>query len=279
MTPKINTKIEIKVEGNSVLTTSNIFTNKGINSLVNGGLSTYISLGTGAYEESPFVEHLATPKSRVSGRWKIIQRNSIDVEANTITTIEMLRVSFPVEKDNVTYSEIGISDSSGELRTYALLKDSLGDVSTVTVLKGERVEVEYTIEVVFPYRSTIDDNDIFLLGIPRLYNVPGNMNGGHYVYVYEGDNDALEIGNAPSGLTRVNDATFRKVAEKLIVHVPPFVNRPNYGTNGIYVSTDNSSYDNRYTYCVAFSTPKKLPEHLAYTSTVSLPYFTAKSEN
>lgn len=266
----VRTDIKFIINNEVVASTHNIITNRGKLAMTSGGFPSYISIGTGSQEELPSVELLSKPKRTVSGGWRNLQHSIKDIPNNTITNTAMLRVALPVESSNTIYSELGISDDKGKLYSYALLRDSLGEVSTVTVLKGERLEIEYTVEYSLPYKSEYDEVEVYLLNMPQIYNVPKNLNGSHNIYTYVGENNPLEVGSLPSGAVAIGSAKFSKVGERLSILVPPFVNRPQERING-FQCIGNTSYPNTYTYCIAFKEIKTLKLSEMYTANVFLP--------
>ena len=277
MRPKIYTNIKIKVNGATVTECSNVVTSLGIGAIVAGGFPSEIAVGTGSQKEEVSVTELNKQKRQERGKWLQEAKNKIDVIANTITNTSTLKVAFPVESENVIYTEVGIINSSKNLYTYALLRDSLGGVSSVTVLKGERLEVEYTVSYSYPYKHEGDGSSLYLLGMPRIQDIPSNINGGHDIGVYTGSNDALEGGTYPSGVSRISNAIFKKIADKLIITVPAFINRPEIDVNGIYVYPSNNNNEHKsYTYCIAFDDPKALLAKNSYECTANLPYFLKK---
>ena len=277
MNPKIKTKIRFKVKGIVVAECSNIVTNVGLSSIASGGFPSNIAVGTGSQKEEASVTVLNRYKRQEKGTWYQEAKNKIDVETNTITNIGTLKVSFPVESENTIYTEVGIANADKNLYTYALLRDSLGEISSVTVLKGERLEVEYTVSFSYPYAHQGEGSTLYLLGMPRIQDIPVNMDGGHHVGVYTGSNDALVGGTAPTGNNHVKDAFWRKRADKLITGIPAFVNRPQIEVNGLYVYPAYANDDyRRYTYCIAFDSPKKLPPEFTYECEAILPYFLNK---
>jgi len=119
----------------------------------------YCNVGTGVSEITRSSTSLgAEVGSRSSGVY-IIRDPSIETDNldGTSTITATREFAFPLGSKVGTFSEVGVysASSGGTFIAGQLIKDELGNPTTVTVLSDEQLVVTYTIEWVVPNTSTL----------------------------------------------------------------------------------------------------------------------------
>lgn len=266
--------------GDRTLSFNNLVTNTGLAAFIDGGFDKYLLLGTGANKEEATVTGLEKQSVVSEGRWTTISSNVVDVDANTITCVHRLFKVFPVESSNKLYSEIGIGNSNGsKLYTYALLRDSTGSPTTITVLKNEQISIEYTITVTLPYKNHDSSNGLttYIHSIPYIYNMRDasytSSNYSDFFRLFSDSLERLDAGMPPAIFTgSMSNGYYTKRNNKFATNVATAVGNNDTEYQGVYCGSRGSSHLYDYTFSVVFDSPKQINKDAAYSMYFTIPY-------
>lgn len=232
---KSNIKVYIEKEGSikKVSEFSNIFTAKGLTFAARGGIGNVLSLGTGRAEVNLNTPSLANKAKELAGVWRITKQPSVNIETNTTSREDTLDVRFPTETTNIVYTELGISSGS-DLLTYAHTTNAVGEVAGITVLAGENLLIEYSIETTVPYLETEGsiNQPVIIKNTGPLGTVPNNIDNSSSITV-----KALSSINEQDILIGLDSWTFvnnvsallKKNNEKITVYINNHTNLPQDG--------------------------------------------------
>jgi hypothetical protein len=136
----------------------NIILNTGLNRIVSGNTIPSCYIGTGT--SNPTFEDLSLQS--FSAGTSTIQSNSITVNVSTLPYYQayIRRYRFNAGQLNGNYSEIGVgwASTSGGLFSRALIKDGLGNPTTITILSDEFLDVFYELRGYIPDDNTVQIN-------------------------------------------------------------------------------------------------------------------------
>lgn len=136
----------------------NALTKHTSNSRSNLFATYYAQMGTGTTEITRDATGLGSPSGpRSAGVASTRAGNEVDNLDGTSTLTLTRRLHFAVDAVVGTFSEVGVYDESsgGTLVAGQLLKDEFGNPTTVTIVSGEQLVVEYTIEWTIPNKSQL----------------------------------------------------------------------------------------------------------------------------
>lgn len=158
---RVVNKLGEDVVEKAVKKTSNVVTYQGAYlSLFDSKLfsNLYAAIGTGSSEITRASTALGAEASGRSGGVLVTRTGKEQDNLDGTSTLTLKRVfSFPLGSKVGTFSEVGIFDagSGGNLIAGQLIKDELGNPTTVTLLADEQLIVEYTLEWTIPNTSSI----------------------------------------------------------------------------------------------------------------------------
>lgn len=261
----------------STYNTRNLVTNIGQTAYIDGGFPNYIALGVGAHSEVPTVNALDKFSVMVSGSWTEVGGVVVDVSANTISRVFTMTKVFPVEKANKLYSEIGIVNDKRETYTYARLRDSSGQPTTITVLKDEQLEVTYTFRVVLPYKHEDKESGYtcYIHNIPAPHRVRNaiwtSSASQNYFKLFEDALDRLEAGLAPTSFSGSrSNGYYHKRNNKIGVSVPTAIGQDGREYTGVYCIAPYEDQD--YSFSILFDKPTTIDKDALYEYSITLPY-------
>lgn len=134
----------------------NVMTNYGLDSWTKGILGTHIAIGSGSRTELPTVTDLAGLVRSASGTYSYANTNFIDNANGVMRSDHILNVTFPLETVAQNYSEMGIhNNNQNSLQTYARIRDTVGNPTSVGVQVGEQVRVSYVVQFSTPLSRVI----------------------------------------------------------------------------------------------------------------------------
>ena len=266
--------------GDRVLLFDNLITNTGLSAFIDGGFDRYLLLGTGAFREEPTVTGLEKLSAVSEGRWSTVSRNVVDIKANTITNVHKLFKVFPVEKENKLYSEIAIGNNNGsKIYTYALLRDSTGAPTTITVLKNEQISIEYTVTVVLPYKNFDEESGLttYIHNIPDIWNMRNasytSSKSGTYFQMFTDSLERLDAGMPPAIFSgSMSAGYYTKRNNKYATNVATAVGSASTAYQGVYCGNYSSYYQYDFSFSVVFDTPKQIDKDAAYSLFFTIPY-------
>lgn len=237
----IDTQIRITVHSRNgdvkESVTSNVLTNAGIVALSAKGLSSTIMLGTSRQDVNSSVNTLSAFNKKHSGKWTRPKNNVYNVNTQTIDNQFILVVNFPEEVENVTYTELGIESSAlnNITATYALTKDILGNLSSITVLAGEFIRVEYIINQTTNYNVVKDNLGIITYKTPNLWGLSEVMSSNE-VYLIPKVEEAVFTGSLPTNSVFIKGANAVKTGNKLKVTFPPDSLAEHTSFEGVFIA-------------------------------------------
>ena len=256
---EIKTRIKLSVVNDDTIVNSlectNIVTEEGLRVLLYGGFSAILEVGSGRQVVSPSLTQLHTKKQQATGTWTRTVTNAYDKDTNKVTNVSRLYTVFPPETTNVAYSEIGIQSktTANGLATYALLKNALGAETSITLLVGEFLVVEYFVESTHIYMPDPEEftRSVIMYRAPSVYDSPEVVNISE-VYALTALDARIKDGEAPLSITRITKASATKSGRSLTVNIQPQAIPSNITTiYGVYLV---SSY-----YTILIMDPASLP--------------------
>lgn len=226
----IGTDGEVK----SSLSCHNIVTNLGKANTMNGMFGDRIAFGTGRAQEALSTTALGAQFGKeISGKWSDSYASSIDVSKNTIKSSGVLIGRSEPFKTSTIITELGIKNSNGELSTYSLLRDVQGELTTVTLVEGEILEVEYEIVITCKYVQEMPEesglSNVVIYRLPPINRIPNTYSETYIYPMSNGDMNTSE-GAIPSnfetvgsaGTTSKNNKTFEAhIPASILVHKKP----------------------------------------------------------
>ena len=149
----VNSTVHFKVFRGSDLinevTTSNIITLNGRHDWLREGLGKRLALGTGGQAEVPEVNALDNYAVSASGNFVEVSPGTL--QEGKVVAETQLEVLYPTQQVPQNFTEFGIYSSDvNRLQTYSRIRNAAGDLVTVTVLPGERLQVFYRLQVHIP---------------------------------------------------------------------------------------------------------------------------------
>lgn len=146
----VNSTVHFKVLRGSDLinevTTTNIITLNGRHDWLREGLGNRLALGTGGQVEVPEVN--ALENYTVSAGGTFVEVSPGTLREGRVVAETQLEVLFPLQQVPQNFTEFGIYSSDvNRLHTYSRIRNAEGDLVTVTVLPGERLQVFYRLQV------------------------------------------------------------------------------------------------------------------------------------
>lgn len=281
---KFSNTIELRVLKNGVElqknTITNLVTNTGQTAYIDGGFPSYIALGTGSLIEEPTITSLDELSVMVAGSWIEVGSIVVDILSNTISRTFKIVKAFPVEKDNKLYSEIGIVDNKQNAFTYARLRDSVGQPTTITVLKDEQLEVTYTFTVSMQYKHVDDESGYtcYLHNIPaphRSRNAQwSSSNSENYFRLFNDSLDRLEAGLPPTSFSGSRkNGRYVKMNNKIEASVVTAIGTDSKEYTGLFCSAPSTDSD--FSFSILFDSPKTIDQDAFYSFSITLPYLGA----
>ena len=281
---KYNNSIKLRVLKNNVpvseASTLNIVTNTGHAAYIDGGFPSYIALGTGSHPEVPTVNALEKFTTMLSSSWTEIGGTVVDTTANTISRTFQLTKVFPVEKVNRLYSEIGIVDNKQVAFTYARLRDSTGEPTTITVLQNEQLEVAYTFTVSLPYKHVDEDSGYtcYIHNIPAPHKVRNaqwtSNESTSYFNLFNDSLDRLESGLRPTTFSGSRkNGRYSKRNNTFSVSVATAIGAENTEYSGVFCHSPSNDSD--FSFSILFDSPKAVNEDAYYNYSFTIPYLGA----
>lgn len=171
---------------------TNIMTNLGLVRWTNDSLGVSLAIGSGSRAEVGTVTSLANYVRSANGSYTYSDVNFIDVENNVMRSNHLLTVLYPLETASVNYSEVGIHGGNiNELQTYALIRDSAGNPTAVSILAGERIRVSYGIQFSMPLISYAEKD------------IAGVMTGVSVVPLQTAGSNLVRLPSEPAGAIRI----------------------------------------------------------------------------
>lgn len=180
---------------------SNIFTNFGLQNWARASLGTRLAVGSGSQTEDESITTLASYERSQTGTYSYTETNYIDTVADVMRSDHILFVEFSAETSNRNYSEMGIhSGDFNQLQTYALIRDELGQPTSVTLLTGEKLRVYYVVQFSVPlltnYTKKISNIDTQVSIVPMYTGGSNTIRLPHTdrVRVWEGGQPVPDAG-------------------------------------------------------------------------------------
>lgn len=246
----------------------NIVTNRGYSNVFAGNFGNIVTVGNGRAAEEASTTALNSPvMSAITGAWATNYTSAINATNNVIRSSATLVCRSAAATGNFVISEIGISNSTGDLNTYSLIRDIDGSLTTVTVNTGEILEIEYEIIISATYVQWFTDSETSLIERVTLYRLPAlhsitNSATKNDVILLKSKDDDISVGSLPTTTARHTNVGTTRKANGIITSTVP-ANSISYADNVFGYMVDNL---NGFTLSMYLKTPHKIDSKLEYTA-------------